>query len=306
MFAPLKAKVGLGQVRIVVTGSAPIASHVMIFLRCVFGVPVLEGYGQTESSTCISFTDPDDFTSGHVGPPLACNEVRLVDVPEMSYLTSDNVHGADAKSGNKGVKCLGRGEICFRGPNVFSGYYDMPEKTSETIDEEGWCHTGDIGVWLLDGNLKIVDRKKNIFKLSQGEYVAAEKIENIVGRSSFVAMSFVYGDSLQSKLVAIVVPDQEYLESWAKNNGFKGSFAELCKNSEIIQVILDDMTKQGKTAKLKGFEFPKAIYVESEPFSPENGLLTPTFKLKRPVAKKNYRENIDILYENLGGIKSKL
>jgi len=307
VFGPLKAKVGLGRVRMVVTGSAPIAAHVIEFLRCVFGVPVLEGYGQTESSTCISFTDPDDFSSGHVGPPLACNEVRLVDVSEMGYLTSDSVHGADVKSGNKGIPCLGRGEICFRGPNVFAGYYNMPEKTKSAIDEEGWCHTGDIGLWTLNGNLRIIDRKKNIFKLSQGEYVAAEKIENVMSRSSFVAMSFVYGDSLQSKLVAIVVPDQEYMEGWATKNGFSAkSFTELCNDPGIVKTVLDDMTKQGKLAKLKGFEFPKAIYLESDPFSPENGLLTPTFKLKRQGARDKYRTNIDTLYTALGGMKAKL
>jgi len=309
VFNPLKARIGLGNVRMLVTGSAPISAHVMDFLRVVFGVPVVEGYGQTESSVAITTTNVNDFTSGHVGPPLSVNEVRLVDVPEMNYLTTDVSHGADSKSGHQGIPCLGRGEICFRGPNVFAGYYKMPEKTKETIDEEGWCHTGDIGIWQIDGNLRIVDRKKNIFKLSQGEYVAAEKIENIMARSSFVAMSFVHGDSLQSKLVAIVVPDQEYLEDWAKKNGFGGSYKEVCQNLKVVQIILEDMKKQGKLAKLKGFEFPKAIYVEPEPFSPENGLLTPTFKLKRPKVRDHYRKRIDILYNNLEqaqGVKSKL
>jgi len=122
-------------------------------------------------------------------------------------------------------------------------------------------------------------------------------------------MNFVHGDSLQSKLVAIVVPDQEYLEDWAKKNGFGGNYTELCQNLKVVQIILEDMKKQGKLAKLKGFEFPKAIYVEPEPFSPENGLLTPTFKLKRPKVRDHYRKKIDILYNNLEqaqGVKSKL
>lgn len=136
----------------------------------------------------------------------------------MGYLSTDTVHGADLENGIEGIACLGRGEVCFRGFNIFKGYYKMPEKTQEALDNDGWLHSGDIGLWTPNGALRIIDRKKNIFKLSQGEYVAAEKIENIYVKSPFIAQCFVYGDSLQSYLVGIIVPDQEYLLRWAKNN----------------------------------------------------------------------------------------
>lgn len=215
IFNGIRARVGLDRCRMMLTGSAPIAGHVLDFLRIVFCCPVHEGYGQTEATCASTFTFADDLTVGHVGGPLPCNDVRLVDVPEMGYFHTDKSHGADSE-GNGGLPCNGRGEICFRGPNVFRGYYKMPEKTAETIDSEGWLHSGDIGLWLPSGKLKIIDRKKNIFKLSQGEYIAPEKVENIYTQSPFVMQNFVYGDSLQSCLVGVVVPDPEYLLPWAE------------------------------------------------------------------------------------------
>ena len=109
-----------------------------------------------------------------------------------------------------------RGEVCYKGYNNFKGYFRNPEQTRETIDAEGWVHTGDIGMFLPKGALKIIDRKKNIFKLAQGEYIAPDKVEGKLQQSLYIAQIFCYGDSLQANLVAIVVPDQPMLEKWAK------------------------------------------------------------------------------------------
>ncbi|MEQ2266559.1 Long-chain-fatty-acid--CoA ligase 5 [Xenotaenia resolanae] len=169
-----------GHVRMMVTGAAPISPSVLSFLRAALGCQIFEAYGQTECAAACTFTLPGDATSGHVGVPLPCNFLKLVDVDEMNYFASN-----------------GEGEVCIKGTNVFKGYLKDPEKTAETLDKDGWLHTGDIGKWLPNGVLKIIDRKKNIFKLAQGEYIAPEKIENVYVRSGPVAQVFVHGDSLQ-------------------------------------------------------------------------------------------------------------
>ncbi|KAI8643178.1 hypothetical protein BD408DRAFT_365393 [Parasitella parasitica] len=299
MFNKVKSALG-GHVRIMVTGSAPIGKDVMQFLRVALCCDIREGYGATETCAASTIHYPNEFKAGHIGAPFTCNEVKLVDVPEMDYLSTDPYP---------------RGEICIRGPNVFKGYYKDEEKTREAIDEEGWYHTGDIGLINERGSIVIIDRKKNIFKLAQGEYIAPEKIENIYAKDPVIGQIYLHGDSLQSSLVAIVVPDPETLAAIVQAklpqiHAKKLSFPELCKVPEVVAFVLNQMTKVGKKAELRGFEQAKALYLESEPFAVENDLLTPTFKVKRPQAKKHYEEKIAELYDALNSqvepVKAKL
>lgn len=190
--------------------------------------------------------------------------------------------------------------MCVKGPNVFRGYLNDPEKTAETLDADGWLHTGDIGKWLPNGALKIIDRKKHIFKLAQGEYIAPEKIENIYTRSEAVAQVFVHGESLQACLVAVVVPDPDFLCGWTtKTLGLEGGYQELCGKEEVKAAILEDMVRLGKEGGLKSFEQVKAIYIHTEMFSVENGLLTPTMKAKRNELRHYFRSQIDELYAGI-------
>ena len=312
IFNKIKAALGMDHMRLMVSGSAPLSTPVMLFFRCLLGVPVLEGYGQTEGSAAATISHPDDIaTVGHVGGPTGCTEIVLVNVPEMGYLHTDTMHRGD-------IPCKGRGEIWIRGPNVFKGYYKDEEKTRETLDENGWLHSGDIGLWTLNGCLQIIDRKKNIFKLSQGEYVAAEKIENVLVQSPLIGQCFVYGDSFQSCLVAIVIPDEEVIQtSWAKKSEEEGnlptgslskiSFKELCQgNKKLNADIMKDIKKLSKSDGLHGFETVKAVHLESELFSVENGMLTPTFKMKRQQVRDRYEKVIDDLYKSIPAPKSKL
>eukprot|EP00735_Rhodelphis_limneticus_P008670 TRINITY_DN2186_c0_g1::TRINITY_DN2186_c0_g1_i1::g.12866::m.12866 TRINITY_DN2186_c0_g1::TRINITY_DN2186_c0_g1_i1::g.12866 ORF type:complete len:815 (+),score=275.02,sp/Q8LPS1/LACS6_ARATH/43.33/5e-176,AMP-binding/PF00501.23/1.9e-90,AMP-binding_C/PF13193.1/0.024,DUF2946/PF11162.3/0.2 TRINITY_DN2186_c0_g1_i1:48-2492(+) len=293
IFNGIASKVGLDRCRILVSGSAPIAPHVMEFLRICFKCSVMEGYGQTEVAAAATLTHPDDLTTGHVGGPLPACEIKLADVEEMGYLSTDTKH-------TDGTACRGRGEICFRGPTVFQGYYKMADKTAEAVDSDGWLHSGDIGIWLPTGQLRIVDRKKNIFKLSQGEYVAAEKIENIYQKSTYVAQIFVYGDSYQSCLVAVVVPEEPALKKWAQDNGKPTDIKTLCGMKEVKQMMMADMKRVATEFKLFGFEQARDIHLAPEPFTVENNLLTPTFKLKRNEAKAEYTDIINAMYEGLG------
>ncbi|KAM7168289.1 long-chain-fatty-acid--CoA ligase 1 isoform 1-T2 [Macrochelys suwanniensis] len=281
IFHKIQASLG-GKVRLMITGAAPVSASVLTFLRAALGCQFYEGYGQTECTAGCSLTIPGDWTAGHVGAPMPCSLLKLVDVEEMNYFA---------------VK--GEGEVCVKGPNVFQGYLKDPEKTAEALDKDGWLHTGDIGKWLPNGTLKIIDRKKHIFKLAQGEYIAPEKIENVYMRSEPVAQVFVYGESLQAFLIAIVVPDAETLSNWAKKKGFEGSYEELCKNKDLKKSILEDMLKVGKESGLKSFEQVKGIALSMEMFSIENGLLTPTLKAKRRELQKFFKSQIDELYTNI-------
>ncbi|KAJ8491291.1 hypothetical protein OPV22_013012 [Ensete ventricosum] len=282
VFNKIREKLG-GRVRMMTSGASPLSADVMDFLRICFGGQVIEGYGMTETSCVISCMDEGDNLTGHVGSPNPACEIKLVDVPEMNYTSDDQPYP--------------RGEICVRGPIVFQGYYKDEVQTREVMDEDGWLHTGDIGLWLPGGRLKIIDRKKNIFKLAQGEYIAPEKIENVYAKCKFVSQCFVYGDSLNSCLVAIVAVDQDILKAWAASEGIKyEDLGQLCADPRARAAVLEDMDALGKQAQLRGFEFVKAVTLVPEPFTLENGLLTPTFKIKRPQAKAYFAKAIADMY----------
>ncbi|KAF0449735.1 acetyl-CoA synthetase-like protein [Gigaspora margarita] len=285
VFANIREKLG-GRVNAILSASAPISPDVMDFLRICFSADVYEGYGQTENAAGLTLSLYGDVQSGHVGPPQVCCEVKLVDVSEMNYSSQD--------------KPYPRGEICVRGHSVFEEYYKEPEKTKEVIDKDGWCHTGDIGMWDELGRLVIVDRVKNIFKLAQGEYIAPEKIENVYCKHELVAQAFVHGESLQASLVAIIVPDRDALLLWAKQNNLENySYEELCELPQVKNHILQTLVKYGKANDLKGFENVKNIHLTPEQFSLQNDLLTPTFKLKRHQAKIMFQKEIEKLYSEI-------
>nr|XP_029731299.1 long-chain-fatty-acid--CoA ligase 1-like isoform X1 [Aedes albopictus]XP_029731300.1 long-chain-fatty-acid--CoA ligase 1-like isoform X1 [Aedes albopictus] len=271
-----------GRLRLMVVGSAPLSPTVLTFCRAALGCLICEGYGQTECTAPITLTVQGDFVPGHVGPPVSCNSIKLVDVPEMEYYASQQ-----------------QGEICVKGANVFIGYYKDPVRTAETIDEDGWHHTGDIGQWLPNGTLKVIDRMKHIFKLSQGEYIVPEKIENAYIRSQYVEQVFVHGESLKSCVVAIVVPDVEVIKHWAVENNIPGTLSVLCSNPDVKQLILNDMLAWGKEYGLKSFEQVKDIYLHPDPFSVQNGLLTPTFKSRRPQIKNYFAPQLEDMYKHL-------
>ncbi|KAG9002476.1 hypothetical protein FRB94_003836 [Tulasnella sp. JGI-2019a] len=195
-----------------------------------------------------------------------------------------------------------RGEICVRGDDVFIKYYKDEKATSAALDADGWFHTGDVGEIDSVGRFKIVDRVKNIMKLSQGEYVALEKVENIYSSHPIIRQSYIHGDSLQDFLVAVVVPDTKVLSSIADQAGCKfdhSSPAELAtamEDPKVKKAALDSMTAHAKKSGLKGFEMVRDIHLTSNQFTIENNTMTPTFKIRRKDAHKMYKDVIDGMY----------
>jgi len=289
----LGAKITGGAVRIMISGAAPLPSYVHEFLLAAIGCTVLQGYGMTENCANATLMDMSDWRGGHVGPPMPTVEVKLVDVPEMNYTTVDN----------------NSGEVCTRGEVTFAKYYKNPEETAKTIDADGWLHTGDIGRWNADGTLSIIDRKKNIFKLSQGEYVAAEKIEMALGKSKYISQMWAYGNSFLPMLVAVVVPAFAELKAAAVAGGWYQEgmdYKAMAAHPECKALIKAEIASESKAAKLKSFEVPKDFICEGEinelmqGFSIDNDCLTPTFKLKRPQLLKRYQSQVDAMYVGLG------
>ncbi|KAG7378186.1 Long chain acyl-CoA synthetase 7 peroxisomal [Phytophthora pseudosyringae] len=287
VFNKLRQALG-GNVRLIFTGSAPMSADVKKFMQAVFCCEVVEGYGLSESAAAVCVGAVDMPTESHVGTPVMYCQVQLEDVPEMGYTSHD--------------KPRPRGEILAKGPEIFTEYYENPEMTRDAIDERGWFHTGDIGCWNADGTLSIIDRKKNIFKLAQGEYVAAEKIENAYSTCKYVAQLFVYGDSLQSCLVGVVVPDVEVAKVWAQEHSLSGedaTKARILQNAEYQKDVREDMERVAKEAQLRGFERVRNVHFHPKPFTSDDDLITPTFKLKRPQLKTFFQPQIEELYREL-------
>ena len=278
------------NVRVTISGSAPLSKDVLLFLRCLLKGVIVEGYGATATTGPTTLQVGDDYDIGNVGGPLPCCDFKLVDVPEMGYLTSDREHN--------GVPCKGRGELFVRGYNITPGYFKAPELTEKAFDKDGFFSTGDIAIILPNYAVQIIDRKKNFFKLAQGEYVAAEKLEIIYGASPFIAQIFVYGDSLQSYLVAMIVPEKDYVMKWAKGEPeLKDmSYEAICRSEVLHEAIQDDLRRLYAASGLRGFERIEKFTIDSEGWSVDNGMLTPTFKLVRKQLQKHYQEAINGLY----------
>ncbi|PVU95677.1 hypothetical protein BB559_002635 [Furculomyces boomerangus] len=187
-----------GKVSLIVSSAAPASGETLGFIRCCFPGKVHEAYGLTETSAPCTLTLESDISGATVGPPISSSMVKLVDVPEMGYFCTD--------------KPYPRGELCAFGPGVFKGYYKQPENTRDAIDSEGWFHTGDIASFDNYGRVIIIDRKKNVFKLSQGEFVAPEKVEKVYTDHPLINQIFVYGSPFKPCAVGIIVPNMFYLE----------------------------------------------------------------------------------------------
>jgi long-chain acyl-CoA synthetase len=264
VFAKLRARTG-GRVRFFVSGAAPLSADIAKFFYSA-GLPVIEGYGLTESSPVLTLNPLDRIKLGTVGRAIPGIELRIA---------------AD-------------GEIFARGPNIMQGYYKLPEATRETVDAEGWLHTGDIGEVDSDGYLKITDRKKELLKTAGGKYIAPQPIEGMAKRNKFVANAVLYGDRRKFPIV-LIVPNYDTLERWARERKLTwGTRAELIALADVqAKVEREVMSSLHDLAK---FETPKKVVLLEKDFTIEAGELTPTLKVKRRVVEQHYKAAIDSAY----------
>ncbi|KAG1686836.1 Long-chain-fatty-acid--CoA ligase 5 [Nymphon striatum] len=277
LFPRIRNKLG-GNIETVLVASAPISTDVKAFFNCALDCWIMEAYGQTETSAA-TLTAPEDWDAGHVGFPQPNCLMKVVDVPEMEYFAKDDI-----------------GEICIKGPSLMSGYFKRDDLTAETIDKDGWLHTGDIGQWLPNGALKIIDRQKNIFKLSQGEYISPEKVENVYSMCNLTSQLFVDGISTENYCVALAVPNEPAFLKWAKAEGKEGSLEELCEDKAVVKLLIQELNKLGKKEGLNSLEQVKKVKILTKPFTMEDGLLTGTMKNKRIALRKAFDKEIKELY----------
>ena len=285
----LRETFGLDKMDMFFTGSAPIASDTIRFLKTAFGVGMTQGYGSSESFGGVLLALPNHEPSvGTCGALAPSTEARLRALPEMGYSLSDP----------EGP----RGELQLRGPQMFTHYLKNSEETQKSVDEEGWFSTGDVAQITHEGWFIIIDRVKNFFKLSQGEYVTPEKIENTyLSASPLLTQVFAHGELTSSFMVGVIGIDPQTIVPHLRRFGVKGDLSsndkiiEVCNQREIrTQILLTINT--AINSKLNGFEKLHNIHVEIEPLRLERDVITPTSKIKRPIAAKFFKKQIDEMY----------
>ena len=258
--------IGIHRARFLVTGAAPISPDLVRWYLAL-GVPMLEVWGMTETCGASTGIPAERIKPGSIGPAAAYNEVRIA--PDT-------------------------GEILVRGPNVFMGYLNLPEKTAETIDADGWLHTGDVGVMDEEGFFRITDRMKDIIITAGGKNITPSELENELKFSPYVTDAVVIGDQ-RPYLTVIIMIDQENVEKYAQDHDVPFSnYASLTRSPEVQALIQTEIDRVNK--KFARVEQIKKFFLLDTQLSAEDEELTPTMKLKRKLVQTKYAEQIDAMY----------
>ena len=277
------------RIKTVLCASAPLRKELADDFKVFLSVPVVEGLGMTElsgSPFCTNYNDFTNFTAGGVNWGA---RMLLKSVPDLGYTVDDEIEG---------IKCPA-GEMCLKGPVVFHGYYKNDEENKTCFDEEGYFHTGDVGrLYPNYGNgLRIVDRVKEIFKLSQGEYIIPAKLESVYSKSIYVSQIMIYGNPTKNNIIAIVIPEKKKCAE-ALNMTIEDLVKDT-QNEKLINLIVDDFLKLATEADFNGLEKAKYILIDFEEFTNQNNCLTPTMKIIRKNVEIKYKKRIDDLYEKI-------
>jgi len=282
-----------------ITGSAPLSPEIQKYIQTVLDVPVRQGYGLTETcaGSAVSFWGDNAVSS--VGPPTVASVIRLADWEEGNYKNSDK---------DKPDIGMRRGEVLIGGPCVSKGYFinpAQPNKELEKKNAEDWVvidnvryfRTGDIGQIRPNGTLQIIDRKKDLWKGPNGEYVALTKVEAALKLCDFVELPMVYGGTGKTQVIALICPQRKRIEALAAELGVTAKdFDGLCKDARIVGKVADACKAICKAQKLVAFETPQHYALISELWTPENDMLTAAMKMKRPAIADKHKAEIDRVY----------
>lgn len=253
-----------GRLKALVSGGAPLNYEVGLFFTSL-GVRILQGYGQTESSPVISANHPDNVKLHGCGPALRGVEVKIAE----------------------------DGEILVRGELVMLGYWNDPDATIATINEEGWLHTGDIGHLDEDEHIVITDRKKDLIVNSGGDNISPQRVEGILCLEEEIGQAMVFGDK-RPYLTAVVVADEDWQRKWAKENGHPNELGDLAENTEFKKALSEAVGRANEAMSI--IEKVRKHIVASHAFTVENGQMTPTLKVRRHAVLREFREDLEKLY----------
>ncbi|KAF9886671.1 long-chain fatty acid-CoA ligase [Aspergillus nanangensis] len=280
VFRKLKEATG-GRLRIVMNGGGPVSKETQKFISMAVA-PMISGYGLTETSAMGALNDPQAWNPDALGDIPASIEVKLVDFADAGYFTKNKPP---------------QGEIFIRGGSVASSYWNDEEETKAAFTDDGWFMTGDIGEFDKLGHLKIVDRKKNLVKTLNGEYIALEKLESVYRSSPVVGNICVYAAQDQDKPIAIIVPVEAALKKIASDNNIPGDGLEsLVHNESLKRMVLQQLQAAGRAAGLKGPEILSGVVLSDEEWTPQNGYMTAAQKLQRKKIVTHFQDDVDRAY----------
>ncbi|MHA1538764.1 MAG: AMP-dependent synthetase/ligase [Alphaproteobacteria bacterium] len=253
-----------GRLKFFVSGGAPLNLEIGLYFTAL-GVKLLQGYGQTEAAPLISANRPDGLKIHTVGPPVKGVEVRIAD----------------------------DGEICVHGEMVMQGYWGDAAATKEVI-RDGWLHTGDIGLIDNDSHIQITDRKKDIIINSGGDNIAPQRVEGFLTLQPEIGQAMVFGDT-RPHLVALLVPETDFVGDWAKKEGKRNDFAAIVKDTDFHEQLAEAVSRVNKGLAVA--ERVRRFIVVGDPFSVDNGMMTPSMKIRRHVITKSFGKDLDGLYK---------
>ena len=288
VFKTIAQKFG-GKLKCILCASAPLPKDIADDFKLLLSIPIIEGWGMTELCGPAFATKYSDLTNNSAGGVISTSYMKIVDVPELGYTQNSVVNGVVCPSG----------EICIKGPSTCIGYYKNPEETSRAFDSEGFLHTGDVGCITPYGNgIKIVDRVKEIFKLSQGEYIIPNKLENVYGNSKYVTNILIYGNSMKNNIIGIIVPNKRECARFLGMDRIE-NVDDIKENPLLIAEIRKDFERLAQEANFNSLEKVVYFILSNEEFTIENECMTPTLKMVRKKIELKFKDEIEKCYKSI-------